>query len=134
MEFRVFNETGGHLPPVQWVTLFRRVQRGEGAGLGVSVALVLTTARRIGALNRQYHNGSGPTDVLAFSAPLHRKHDGNGDIVICPAVLRKRFPKESLADLLQHRFVHALLHLHGYQHATSQAAKRMEIRTQSYLT
>lgn len=134
MEFRVINKTGRRLPAVQWALLCKRVQRGEHAGLGTSVALVLTTPRRIGVLNRKYHHGSGPTDVLAFPAPAHRSPDGSGDIVICPAVLQKRFPRESLPALLRHRFVHALLHLHGYKHGTDQAAKRMEKRTQFYLT
>lgn len=133
MEFRVINETGQRLPAIRWALLFRRVQRAEGAGSATSVALVLTTARRIGALNRQYHHGSGPTDVLAFPAPRHRLPDGSGDIVICPDVLRRRFPRASLPALLRHRFVHALLHLHGYQHATDRAAGRMEARTQSLL-
>lgn len=133
MEFRVINETGRRVPAVRWVLLFERVQRGERAGPTTSVALVLTTPRRMGSLNRQYHSGSGPTDVLAFPAPQHRGADGSGDIVICPAVLRKRFPQESLPALLRHRFVHALLHLHGYQHGSARAAERMETRTQTYL-
>jgi len=133
MEFRVFNETRQRLPTIRWALLFQRVQRGERANSGTSVALVLTTPRRIGTLNRQYHNGRGPTDVLAFPVPFHRQHDGSGDIVICPNVLRQRFPKESPTHLLQHRFVHALLHLHGYQHQTDRAAERMELRTQHYL-
>ncbi|MDP2789936.1 MAG: rRNA maturation RNase YbeY [bacterium] len=134
MEFRVINETGQRLPAVQWARLFRRVQRGERAGSTTSVALVLTTPQRIGTLNRKYHHGSGSTDVLAFPAPAHQSLDGSGDIIICPAVLHQRFPRESLPALLRHRFVHALLHLHGYQHSTDRAAKRMEACTQSYLT
>lgn len=133
MEFRVLNETGRRQPAVRWALLFQRVQRGERAAQSTSVALVLTTPRRMGSLNRQYHSGSGPTDVLAFPAPQHRGADGSGDVVICPAVLRRRFPQASLAPLLQHRFVHALLHLHGYQHGSARAAERMEARTQIYL-
>ncbi len=134
MEFRVINETGTRLPAVRWALLFRRVQRGERAGSATSVALVLTTPRRIAGLNRAYHHGRGPTDVLAFPAPQQRTADGSGDIIICPAVLRKRFPRQALGALLQHRFVHALLHLHGHQHRSDRAAARMEARTQTYLT
>lgn len=134
MEFRVINETGRRVPAVRWALLFQRVQHGERAKPATSVALVLTTPRRMGSLNRLYHSGSGPTDVLAFPAPLHAVADGSGDVVICPAVLRQRFPKASLAALLQHRFVHALLHLHGYQHGSDRAARQMEARTKTYLT
>ncbi|MEK7639643.1 MAG: rRNA maturation RNase YbeY [Patescibacteria group bacterium] len=133
MEFRVINETGRRLPAVQWALLFERVQRGERAAVATSVALILTSPSRISVLNRQYHHGSGPTDVLAFPAPQHRQHDGSGDIVICPFILRKRYPQASQPALLQHRFVHALLHLHGYQHATDRAAASMEARTLKYL-
>lgn len=133
MEFRVINETGQRFSAVRWALLFQRVQRGERAGQAVSVALVLATPRRMGVLNRQYHHGSGPTDVLAFSAPQHHAPDGSGDIVICPSVLRKRNTHTPLSVLLRHRFVHALLHLHGYQHQTDQAAERMEKRVQKYL-
>ncbi len=134
MEFRVFNETGQRLPAIRWALLFQRVQRGERASAATSVALILTTARRMGVLNRQYHHGKGPTDVLAFPAPQRRTHDGSGDIVLCPAVLRRRFPRTPLAALLQHRFVHALLHLHGYLHNSERAAARMEARTQALLS
>jgi probable rRNA maturation factor len=134
MEFRVINETGERLPAIRWALLFQRVQRGERAEQGTSVALVLTTPRRIGVLNRQYHHGSGPTDVLAFPAPQHRSHDGSGDIVLCPRVLQRRFPRAALSPLLRHRFVHALLHLHGYQHRSDRAAARMEARIHKYVT
>jgi len=86
------------------------------------------------AFNRQYRGIAGPTDVLAFpvSAPGARR-DGSGDILLCPAVLRRRFPSRPLPLLLAHRFVHALLHLHGHGHDTAAASRRMEIRTQRCL-
>ncbi len=119
---------------VRWSALFRCVQRLEQATPNTSVALILIPPQRMAALNRSYRGKAGPTDVLAFpAADRQPKRDGSGDIALCPAVLRQRFPGQALAPLLAHRFVHALLHLHGYQHHSEAANTRMEARVQHCL-
>ncbi len=126
MEFRVVRETRV-VPVMPWRTLFIHVSRGERAPATTSIALVLTTPGRIATWNQHYHHKHGPTDVLAFPSST------GGDIVICPAILKQRHPGMPLPALLAHRFVHALLHLNGYRHATDAAARRMEARTRHYL-
>lgn len=134
MEFRVAQATRRQRAAVSWSALFRCVQRAERATPTTSVALILVPPRRMAALNATYRGKAGPTDVLAFpAAEKQSRRDGSGDVVICPAVLRQRFPAQPLSQLLAHRFVHALLHLHGHDHQTDAANRRMETRVQQCL-
>ncbi len=119
---------------VRWAALFRCTQRLVRAHPSTSVALLLVPPSRMARFNQTYRGKRGPTDVLAFpAATLQPRRDGSGDIVLCPAVLRQRFPRKSQAPLLAHRFVHALLHLHGYRHDTAAADRRMEAQVQRCL-
>ncbi|MFA6042890.1 MAG: rRNA maturation RNase YbeY [Patescibacteria group bacterium] len=144
MEFRVVNLSGQRLLQprcngvrVTWKALFHKTQGIQGAWSGISVALVVCTGQKMARLNKQYRGKPTATDVLAFpdstvdSAGNVRK--GSGDICICPTALRRRNPKANLAELLAHRFVHSLLHLHGFLHESDAAAARMEARTQLIL-
>ena len=134
MEFRVAQGSRAQRAVVPWAALFRCVQRLEHAMPTTSVALVVVPPKRMAALNHVYRGKNGPTDVLAFPADARQpQRDGSGDVILCPAVLRTRFPGQQQAPLLAHRFVHALLHLHGYDHATETANRRMEKRVQHCL-
>lgn len=134
MEFRVAQGTRAQRAIVPWAALFRCVQRLERATPTTSVALVVVPPKRMAALNLAYRGKTGPTDVLAFPVDERQpQRDGSGDVILCPAVLRTRFAGQAQPPLLAHRFVHALLHLHGYQHTTEVANQRMEKRVQHCL-
>ncbi len=134
MEFRVVRETRRRVPAVPWLRLFTAVQRRQHAASSTSIALVLATPKRMAFLNRAYHGGQGPTDVLAFPAAVPPDTRGSGDVVLCPEVIGRGVPARTFAQLLAHRFVHALLHLHGYQHGTPRQAAAMEAAVQRVLT
>jgi probable rRNA maturation factor len=133
MEFRVVNETGQRLEKVQWLKIFRVVQRAQKAWPKTSVALIFTTPEKIKKLNTKYRKKSKVTDVLSFSTGKANPKDGSGDILVCPRVLKKQFPKKDLKPLLVHRFIHGLLHLHGYDHLNDRQARQMEKKTQSLI-
>lgn len=134
MEFRVAQATRSQRAAIAWAALFRCVQRMERAASSTSVALIIVPPRRMAHYNSLYRGKTGPTDVLAFpvSQPQARR-DGSGDVVLCPTVLRQRNPRQPIRQLLAHRFVHALLHLHGYRHDTAAHDRRMEKRVQQCL-
>jgi probable rRNA maturation factor len=102
--------------------------RGKGCELAVRVV----SQPQMRRLNREFRGKDKPTNVLSFPAtatpgvqpaPL-------GDVVICPAVLRReaRAQKKSLAAHWAHLTVHGVLHLVGYDHENEADARRMERR------
>ena len=91
-----------------------------------SVTLRFVGAAEGRALNRAYRRKDDATNVLAF---VYDDVKG-GDIVLCAPVLRReaRAQDKALADHCAHLVVHGMLHLQGYDHHRTTAAKRMEAR------
>jgi probable rRNA maturation factor len=101
-------------------------------GAGKEMALQVVSSTRMQALNRRYRGKDKPTNVLAFPAgatpgvqprPL-------GDVVICPAVLRREAREQGKTEQAHwaHLVVHGTLHLAGYDHEDDDDAVRMERR------
>lgn len=100
-------------------------------------------AAGMAALNNQYLEGDGPTDVLAFPLdPVDQPGKGPhgepgllGDVVLCPAVAHAqaaehdRGPEEEL-DLL---CVHGILHLLGHDHQEPDEQRVMSALTDRLL-
>lgn len=104
-------------------------------GAGREVALSTVGAARMRTLNRRYRGKDKPTNVLSFPAPLHPVMPGAeprplGDVVICPAVLRREAREQGKAERAHwaHLVVHGTLHLAGYDHEVEADARRMERR------
>ncbi len=102
----------------------RRVPTGT-----IDVAFV--TPKEIRRLNRAWRGKDRPTDVLSFSTPsvpqprsLPRHW---GDIVIAPTVVRAEAQRRAIGvrEETVRMFVHGLLHLFGYDHATAKDEERM---------
>jgi probable rRNA maturation factor len=113
--------------------VLRRI-KGPSFVKNAEVSLVLCGDATIHKLNKRWRGHDKPTDVLSFpqlegekvpqpkGAPL-----GLGDVVISLPTA-KRQAKESdkaLAEELALLWVHGLLHLLGYDHATQAEEKRM---------
>ena len=94
----------------------------------------------IAALNEQWMEKEGPTDVLAF--PMDELRPGHvsggtddappdpallGDVVICPAVAARQAKKagHGTEDELHLLCTHGILHLLGYDHAEPEEHKEM---------
>lgn len=142
MEFRVINETGRRQISAPWLKIFKiaestqkqaAVSEPQLEGQGISVALIFTTRQKIKRLNRIYRQKNQATDVLSFSAGKQVSYKGSGDILICPDFLKQHYPLINLKELIIHRFVHGLLHLHGFDHKTNREAAKMEKKTQKIL-
>lgn len=106
-----------------------------GRGAGREMALSTVGSMRMRSLNRRYRGKDKPTNVLSFPALPHAMAPGTGprplgDVVICPAVLRREAREQGKAERAHwaHLVVHGALHLAGYDHEVDADARRMERR------
>jgi probable rRNA maturation factor len=101
-------------------------------GTGRELAVKLVSQPQMQALNRQFRGKDQPTNVLAFPAmpAPGAKPQPLGDVVICPAVLRReaRAQGKTLKAHWAHLVVHGALHLAGFDHERERDARRMERR------
>jgi len=133
----------------RWVALARAVLENRGVKGEAEVSLLFVDEPSIAALNEQFLDRSGPTDVLAFPiedepAPSGRSPDFGGtgpgsdvaddplvllgDVVICPAVAARNATEHGVSyqDEMALLVVHGLLHLLGMDHTLDAEAERME--------
>ena len=109
-------------------------QRALDAGFGTlqtdqdaCVDVLLTDDDALAALNQQWRNKTGPTDVLSFPAEANPQ-GFMGDIAIAYGVLARDAEKggKTLSAHLSHLLIHGLLHLFGHDHIENDEAKIME--------
>lgn len=133
----------------RWATLARSVLEDRGVKGDAEVSLLFVDEPAIAALNEQFLERAGPTDVLAFpiedepaaggrSPDLGGTGPGSepgedppvllGDVVICPTVASQNAAAHGVGDddELALLVVHGLLHLLGMDHALDVEAERME--------
>lgn len=89
------------------------------------ISIRIIDAEESAALNTQYRNKSGPTNVLAFTletAPLV------GDIAICAPLVIQEAQDQEISETAHwaHLTVHACYHLLGYDHQSESEAAEME--------
>lgn len=111
----------------------------SAAGRAASGVLTvrLVTEDESAALNSEYRDKPGPTNVLAFSGPgevMSHAAAGAmvetelGDLVICLPVACREADEQGKLTIahLAHLVVHGTLHLLGYDHQQEVDAERME--------
>ena len=125
----------------RWEALVADVLFAEGLGDRlVEVHLHFVDEPSIEVLNRDYMNGSGPTDVLAFPVDDLAEVPVDvpvllGDVVVCPSVAARQAPEHAgdyhaeLALLV----VHGVLHLLGDNHADPDQAAAMQTKERGHL-
>lgn len=99
----------------------------------VEISLLLTDDAEMAALNREWRDKEGPTNVLSFPALdglLDPDADGRplGDIAIGLTIAETEAAEQdkSLSNHVLHLWVHGLLHLIGYDHIDDGDADEME--------
>ena len=118
IEIEIDNRSGAEVDETAVCELARRVLAGEGIGEGeLGIAFVGPEESR--ALKKQHLGIDEATDALAF--PIDERDelpDGLprqlGDVVVCPQVV---------GDEWRRPFIHALLHLLGYDHGDEMEAQ-----------
>ena len=94
-------------------------------GQGYELSLVFCGSHLMRRLNREHRGRDYATDVLSFSLSKH-----SGEVFICQEVSRRRArehgrsPKNYLALV----FVHALVHLKGYNHGATMDEQEAQYR------
>ena len=104
------------------------------------LSILIVDDSQIAALNKDYLNRSGPTNVIAF--PMHEGSFSDispellGDVVISIDTAEREAldadiqPEERFLELL----IHGILHLLGYDHETDEKeAARMEEKTRELM-
>ena len=140
----------------RWAELARHVLAARGVKGETEVSLLFVDEDSMAALNEQFLDKSGPTDVLSFPiedepGPTGRSPDFGGsgpgtsaehgaltllgDVVICPVVAAKNAAEHEvpLDDEVALLVVHGLLHLLGMDHEEDGEAERMEALEQQLL-
>ncbi|BDF78941.1 rRNA maturation RNase YbeY [Pyramidobacter piscolens] len=123
-----FERLAADLYDVHWP-----VWRAHG---GVQISLQFLDETRMAEVNNEYRQTYAPTDVLSF--PLFEKEgrfvpDAQlpplllGDIVVCPAVIRKNAVERRVSEESELALVvfHGILHLLAWDHDTPEKQERM---------
>ena len=106
------------------------VRLAAAAALGErrdSLVILLTDDTAVAALNAQFRDKAGPTNVLSFPAAANLENH-LGDIALAYGVCAREAVDQgkALNDHLQHLVIHGVLHLLGYDHQDAVSAARME--------
>lgn len=145
---------------IRWVRLARQVLEAEGVRGEAELSMLFIDQDSMADLNRRFHGGDGPTDVLAFPIDDEPVESGRnpdsgtsgptgfydseepsdpplmlGDVVICPAVAHRNAPDHAgtYDDELALLIVHGILHLMGMDHEIEEEAEAMEAREKELL-
>jgi probable rRNA maturation factor len=135
MSIEVLNESGDDLDVKELSRLSRFVMDRMRVHPLAELCIKLVDEPTIAALNQQWMEKTGPTDVLAF--PMDELRPGLvneepeegvlGDLVLCVAVAQRQATQaghgtNDEVDLLT---VHGILHLLGYDHAEPEEHREM---------
>ena len=135
MSIEVINESGHELDVQRLAALSRFVMDRMRVHPLAELCVKAVDEPTIAALNEQWMEKEGPTDVLAF--PMDELRPGLvneepeegvlGDLVVCPLVARRQADEAGhpVGEELELLTVHGILHLLGYDHAEPEEHQEM---------
>ncbi len=93
------------------------------------ISISFSKDEKVMELNNYFRKKNIATNVLSF--PSNHKFNKNlflGDIIFSIETIQREANRDnkSVSDHLIHLFIHAVLHLLGYDHETEEKAKKME--------
>jgi len=125
MQIEVYNGTRQRVPQL----LLKRAgdvvgKKMRAGGCDISVAFI--GERRMRTLNRIYRGKDAVTDVLSFVEAGERRRAG--EVVLCYQQIKRQAKRQgtSVQTELVFIFVHGLLHVLGYDDATTAGWREME--------
>ena len=93
------------------------------------ISISFSEDKKIKELNNCFRQKKSATNVLSFpSNNIFKNQLFLGDIIFSIETIQREANRDnkSVANHLIHLFIHAVLHLLGYNHETEQQAKKME--------
>lgn len=108
----------------------------QAEGKSGAVSLLLGDDASVAALNKQFRDKSGPTNVLSFPpAPGSAEPGFLGDIALAAETIVEQadFQGKRFEHHAAHLVVHGFLHLIGYDHENPADAEAMEARERTIL-
>jgi len=118
-------ELPGQAALEQWVAAALEGQMAEA-----ELTIRLVENDESAALNKQYRDRQGPTNVLSFpfEAPADVPLPLLGDLIICVPLVASEAQEQgkSVRAHWAHLVVHGVLHLRGYDHIDDSDAREME--------
>jgi probable rRNA maturation factor len=122
----IFDKPVDGVSPAGLQRFARRAQ--ELAGAKGEIAILITSRRRVQALNRNFRGKNEATDVLSFPRPQ------GGDIAICADIARQNAGRlgHTVMEEIKVLMLHGMLHLAGYDHEADSgqmAAKEARLRS-----
>lgn len=110
------------------------LQGAEQKTAATQMTVRIVEQDEIAALNEQYRQKSGITNVLSFpfeptpGMPAELAEPELGDVVVCAAVVEQEAREQNKSSEAHwaHMIVHGTLHLLGYDHIQEDEAEQME--------
>lgn len=145
MDINLSDEQDDPAPTDVVAEVAEAAMRAESLPDSTQLAISLINEKRMAALNAEYMDKIGPTDVLSFpiedfSAGVVAPGDDGpplmlGDIFICPGVVRANALSAGVRfdDEMALMVVHGILHLLGRDHVIEEEAEAMEQREREIL-
>lgn len=109
--FSVINKTKGKIPNLPFLTI-----KNDILGEKYNLSLAFIDAKTSRTLNKKWRDKDNATNILSF--PFDKK---NGEILICPSVVKKELKKfdKTFDHLLRFLVIHGMLHLKGMEHSST---------------
>ncbi len=121
----------------------RQALRQNGMSGSFEIDIIITTDKKICALNKQYRHVDAPTDVLSFpildeeSLPVECTHGHIllGDIIISIDTARRQAAEDGVTvdQMVAWLLSHGMLHLMGVNHDTEELRAAMNEREKAIL-
>ena len=127
--------TPKELDSATWQHLFSAWQEQCSPDLMGGVLVQFVDSESMQELSRIHQDKDEPTDVLSFTydPPMHGSSDELvcGEIVVCTEVAQRNAEKLKVTLSVEYAtlFVHGLIHLAGYDHASKEDRKQFEVLT-----
>lgn len=127
--------TPKELDSATWQHLFSAWQEQCSPDLMGGVLVQFVDSGSMQELSRIHQGKDEPTDVLSFTydPPMHGSSDELvcGEIVVCTEVAQRNAEKLKVTLSVEYAtlFVHGLIHLAGYDHASKEDRKQFEALT-----
>ena len=127
IEFQ-FAEGRDGLPPEKDMLVW--IELAQENAQAVELIVRFVGEQEMSALNHQFRQKQGPTNVLSFPADVELP-EGKvllGDVVVCSNLLHAEANAQgkSVAAHTAHLLIHGVLHLRGFDHEVEHSAHAME--------